>query len=301
MVRFILLVVLSTLAACTLPDVHPEFAGLSPDADPTRFTCCADPERQPLWFANAVRDLGAALEPISSDDGKAGLLAAQPAARARVAAEAQPFDILVFAAKSQVVSRMIPGWFTHSGTYLGTEAQLRAAGLWNEPAFARYRDDIRAGRVVVDSVPPAVRLASLDEVLSGRDAVLITRPELSRTEKRRGLDTMLALVGRPFDFRFDASTCDTLACTEVVCRSFPSLGFPVREAFGAYALFPDDIAAQAIRGEGLRVVDYVRATETAWSAPGLRGAMEDVAGFWGPQSGPPAPVTMGRDLGTCPL
>ncbi len=92
MIRFVLPLIVATLAACTLPNVHPDFAGLSADADPTRFTCCADPERQPLWFANAVRDMGAALEPISSDDGKAGLLAAQPAARARVAAEAQPFD-----------------------------------------------------------------------------------------------------------------------------------------------------------------------------------------------------------------
>ena len=301
MARFILPLILATLAACTLPNVHPDFAGLPPDADPAQFTCCADPERQPLWFANAVRDMGAALEPVSSDDGKAGLLAAQPAARARVAAQVQPFDILVFAAKSQIVSRMIPGWFTHSGTYLGTEAQLRAVGLWNDPALAPYRDDIRAGRTVVDSVPPAVRLATLDEVLSGRDAVLITRPDLSQRERRRAMGTMLSLVGRPFDFHFDMSTCDSLACTEVVCRSFPTLGFPVREAFGAYALFPDDIAAQAIRGDGLRVVDYVRATDTTWAAPGLRGAMEDVAGFWGPQSGPPAPVTTGRDLAACPL
>ncbi|MBV7407665.1 YiiX/YebB-like N1pC/P60 family cysteine hydrolase [Maritimibacter sp. DP1N21-5] len=293
--------VLLGLAACTMPVVHPDFEGLPPDADPSEFTCCQDPERQPRWFADLARNMGETLEPLTSDDGHGGLLAARPEAQARVADAARPLDIMVFAAKSQMVSRMIPGWFTHSAVYLGTEKELRAAGLWNHPALAPFRDDIRAGRVVVDGVPPKVRLASLEDVLSGRDAVLVTRPEVTASEKSAALGTMLSLVGRPFDFHFDFETCDSYACTEVICRSFPGLKFPIRESYGAFALLPDDIAAKAIRGDGLRIVDYVRATEDDWRAPGLTGAMEDVAGFWGPQTGPVARVTTAAALGTCPL
>lgn len=301
MVRFIAgLLATLTLAGCTLPVVDPSFTGLAPDADPATFECCHDPERQPAWFGIFARDVAEPLAPLFESGDDSGLMAAFPAAGKRILAQAQPLDLLVFSSKSHLSSRMLPGWFTHSAVYVGSESQLRAAGLWNAPGMARFHDDIRAGKIVVEGVAGGVRHASWTQALGSRDAVALLRPTVSPGDRRASLARALAMVGVNFDYYYDMETCDSLACSEVVCRSLPALSFPIRETYGTKVLLPDDIAAKAIRGEDLRVVDYVRADETGWTPAGLRGAMSDIAGFWGPmETAKKGPVVASQDLEVC--
>lgn len=288
------------LGACTLPNLDPGFQGLSEGADPKDFRCCEDPDRQPKWFADLARSVAEPLDPVFNSGSSTGFLAPFEAAKTRIASQARAFDILTLSSKSHLTSRMLPGWFTHSAVYLGTEAQLKAAGLWSLPELDPFRADIRAGNVIIESVGSGVRLTSWSALFAERDAVALLRPDPTKVHDRDTLQRALSLVGKPFDFYYDLSTCDRLACSEVICRSFPAVDFPIRTVAGTQSLLPDDIAAKAIRGEDLRVVDYVRATDASWNAPGLTGAMEDVAGFWGDmEQAPKAPVQSSADFGTC--
>lgn len=297
--RYIQLFSVLALTACALPVQHPDFTGLPASADPSDFTCCADPERHPDWFAALAIALARPMAPIFVGDGPS-LLAQYPEAISRLAAKARPLDLLVLSSKSHMSSRMLPGWFTHSAVYLGTEAQLRAAGLWDAPSVQSFHDHIREGRTIVESVPGGVRLHRLEDVLGERDAAALLRPTLSPSARRAAAEQALCFVGRDFDYAYDASECQALACSEVILRSYPELRFPIRTAYQVPSLLPDDIAAKAIRGDQIRIVDYIRATETGWDAPGIRGAMEDIAGFWGPTPiGPTAPVQMSDELLPC--
>ncbi|MAM63937.1 YiiX/YebB-like N1pC/P60 family cysteine hydrolase [Maritimibacter sp. UBA3975] len=295
------LVASTFLASCTMPVTHPDFTGLPTGVTPESFTCCADPERMPRWFADAAKAVSESLEPMFGADDASGLLAPHPKAAVRLAGQAQPLDLFVFSSKTQFSSRLLPGWFTHSAIYLGTEAQLRAAGWWFDPAIRPYHADIRAGRTVVQASSGSVNIDSLPHVMGKKDAAALLRPQVSPALKREVLARALTLVGRKFDYEYDGSNCDCIACSELVFRSFPELEFPVREIHGVASLLPDDIAAKAIRGDRLRLLDYVRADDSSWSAAGVTGAMSDVAAFWGPMPDTAQTKVVGSDvLGTCP-
>ena len=134
-----------------------------------------------------------------------------------------------------------------------------------------------------------------------KDSAALLRPALDPALRREVYARALALTGRKFDYAYDASNCDCIACSELVFRSLPELGFPVREVHGVQSLLPDDIAAKAIRGDRLRLVDYVRATPDGWQAPGVTGAMTDIAAFWGPAPATAqTPVVSSESLGACP-
>ncbi|HBZ44240.1 MAG TPA: hypothetical protein DEO85_09340 [Maritimibacter sp.] len=300
MVRFHLVWPLLAITACTLPNQHPDFTGLPEDTRASTFTCCEDPERQPDWFAELALAVAEPLEPLFHAESGSGLLAAYPAAIDQIVDRARPLDLLVFSSKSHLSSRMLPGWFTHSAVYVGTESQLRAAGLWSHPAIVPHHDAIRAGANVVEGVAPEVSFSTLSDVLGQRDSALLIRPQIGSANKRAAAARALSLVGQPFDHAYDLKTCHAFACSEVLARAFPCLDFPVHEVRGLTVLLPDDVAAKAIRGEGLRVVDYVEARDGQWAAPGETGVMERVAGFWGPSPlGPIAPVSSSRDLPGC--
>lgn len=290
----------TVLAGCALPIEHPEFNGLPPSVHARDFHCCADPDRHPAWFTEIAMSMSEPLEPLFDPGPNSGYLSHDPRAMERIASRAQPLDILTLAAKSHIGSRFFSGWFTHTALYLGTEPQLREAGLWSHPSIVPHHSEIRSGKIVIEGVATHVRLATLDEILSQRDAAALIRTDLTRREKGRSASRALSLLNYPFDYTFDLNTCDAFACTEVLARAFPTLDFPVRRMQSLKVLLPDDVAAKAIRSEQLRLVEYVEGTGTEWHAPGVAGAMYRIAAFWGPTPvGPVAPVTSSLDLAAC--
>lgn len=301
MTKFATFIFLLFVAGCTLPVEHPDFKGLPPDTRPETFTCCQDPARHDTMFADLALFVSEPLSPMFLAEEGSGRLARHPESVDRIARRARPFDMLVFSSKTQTSSRMLPGWFTHSAIYIGTEAELRDAGFWSHPAVVPHRDAIRAGHVLVEGVAPEVMLSRLDTVLGKKDAVALVRPaSLKRAEKSDVLTRAMGFVGRPFDYSYDLQSCDRLACSEVLARAYPTIEFPVRQAERMLVLLPDDIAAKAIRREELAFIDYIEATDDGYSARGQTGAMERIAAFWGPAPvAPVARVCSSRALPVC--
>ena len=63
--------------------------------------------------------------------------------------------------------------------------------------------------------------------------------------------------------------------------AYPSIWFVTRPAYGEVMLFPDDIAAQAIRGEDLQVVSYIVGTDGGYRRQSVTSLMYNIAAFWG--------------------
>jgi len=273
------------LSACGLPQVHQDFHGLPPETDPKAFTCCHDMERWPE--PNVSVSLAAAPKvldnnPLDAAEVRPGLLSANAEAHAHIVAQARPLDLVLLANKSYIGGRFVPGRFTHSAIYLGSEAELRASGQWNDPAIRPLHEKIRAGGRFVEAVHPIVKLARPDELFQV-DAVALIRPELSAGQRRAAARSAVSTLGVPFDYYFDNSTPEALACTEVIPNAMPALGLRERLSYGRPAVVPDDLVAQAIRGERMRLVEHVRGTKDGgFVVEGARRAMVDIAAFRGP-------------------
>jgi hypothetical protein len=273
-----------TLAGCGLPQVHPDYNGLGPDPDPTSFTCCHDPERWPEAIANfslSIAPVALDFNPLGQGEIP-GTLTGKAEAHAHIVEVARPLDVMLFANKTYIGGRFVPGRFTHSAIYLGTEAELRAVGLWNDPAFRPLQDDIRAGKIFLEAFRPVVRLIEPETILQ-TDAVAILRPKLTLAQRREAARRGVSKLGVPFDYWFDSRTPEDLACTELIAYAMPWIDFEETVSYGRPAVMPDSMVAQGIRGDGLSFVEHVRGIKDGgFVVEGKLGAMEDIAAFWGP-------------------
>lgn len=285
--RLALLPALALVAGCGLRQVDPDFRGLPADADPARFTCCHDPERYPEAFVDlslSVAPVALVLNPLDIGD-RPGLLTGKTEAHAHITETARPLDLVLLSNKSYIGGRMVPGRFTHSAVYLGSEAELRQVGLWDTPEFLPLHDEIRAGKVFIEAVRPLVRMVTPQELLQV-DAVALLRPDLNLSVRRRAAKTLISKLGLPFDYWFDNRTPDVLACTELIGLAMPELDFTITTAYGRPAAMPDDVVAQAIRGENMTLVEHIRGVEGGgYVIEDARPVMEDIAAFWGPDPG----------------
>ncbi len=283
------------LTACARTTVTPGFVDRVAALDPRLFSCCAEPEK--FYPEGLIRTAFALAE--KNGPGVAhkmyggyqasvfpGSLAGNRAAQSALTARLQPLDLVFTGNKSYLWGKIIPGRFSHDLIYLGTEAQLRQAGLWHLPALAPLRDDIRAGRLFVEAVTPVTKTTAAPRVIEA-DALAILRPTLSPTARREAYAQLAGSIGVPYDYTFEVATTDRLACTELVNLAMPTLRVRTRKAYGRNVIFPDEIVAQAIRGEQIRVIGYMVGTQGGYDWRNTHSLMADIAAYWGvPGSNP---------------
>lgn len=229
-------------------------------ADPAEIVagCCQGAGPYPDWMI-ALGDANVdTLRQIGLIQLRPGRMTTQPEATALLESTLRPMDLVFFHSDNRVSGLLIPGQFTHGATYIGTEAQLRAAGLWNLPALVPFHDQIRAGNLYLEAVDGGVRLAPAGIVLD-TDAVVALRPPASDRARalRRGMDRM----GTPFDMRFDARDPSALFCAELIALMFAEADIPRTPVPGRETILIDAIVAGALTGDlPFRLVGYVEAT-----------------------------------------
>lgn len=283
-----------SLTACAHTTTGPGFVDQVAALDPATFTCCADPEK--FYPDGVVRTAFALADDYGPEvamaiyggfqqNGFPGKMAGNADAEAAMLARLEPLDIVVTGNKSYPWGYIIPGRFSHDLIYLGTEAQLRAAGLWDLSALAPLRADIRAGRVFIEAVTPAVQTIGPDRVVQS-DTLAILRPELAPGARLRAYGALAGSIGIPYDYTFNIATTDRLACTELIHLAMPDLRVASREAYGKAVIFPDEVVAQAIRGERVGLVGYMVGTGDGFVWRGTGSLMADIAAYWGVPGAP---------------
>lgn len=288
--RLAVLLALAMLSACSYAYVKPDFATAAKNMDPATFECCAEPEKfYPAGLTDLALELGKALGPAASqlaygdyeDSEYPGLLTGKSDAHAEIVRRLDPFDVLLISNRSYRMGRLMPGLFSHSLVYIGTEGELRAAGLWSHPAIALYRDDIRAGKTLIEASWPDVHLTEPHKAFE-TDQVVLMRPTLTPAEKHRAITRLFSVMGKPFNFTLGIDpTAESFACTGLVHHGMPELGFTVRKVYGQTVVMPDDVAAQAVRGDKLAFLAYVAGTEDGYKLRSKYALMVELAAYWG--------------------
>ncbi len=240
-----------------------------------------DPEVEayPAWLIAAGEPVAPVVGlAISAVVWRGGYLRGHDDAIALIQHRLRPLDIILFSSKGRLSGRTGGGLFGHAAVYLGTERELREAGLWSDPAIAPYQADIRAGKTLVESAQPhGTALVRLD-VAMNTDRVLQLRPSASRSARRSAILRLFGFIGTRFDHHFSADEHETIFCTELVQLGMPFIALPKRTAYGRHVIYPDDVANAGIAGSrGLSVITYLRADRQGWEEAGPRIAASDIA------------------------
>ncbi len=186
-------------------------------------------------------------------------------------------DILVERTPFRLTDSFIPGRWGHAALWIGTEPELRALGVWDDPVVQPHQAAIRAGRHVVEALRSGVELNSLGHFLNVDDLAVLRPVKQTAAQQAETVLQALRQMGKRYDFNFDAETRDRLSCAELVYHAYGRIDWPTRRQLGRAVITPDDIAGRALAGGPLAVVDLYKDGERVPDAPGqmLARLMQD--------------------------
>jgi hypothetical protein len=272
---------LSLLAGCASP---PPLIDVPDRVAPGMVSgCCGDGEKFPHGLVKVAESLQVFQRVIGLINFRDGYLWEAENAQAMILDWLRPLDILLFSSKGRVSGQFIPGHFGHGVIYLGTEEQLRAAGIWNAEWMRPHQDRIREGRIFIDAVSEGVRMADVEELFM-TDAVGIFRP--SYPNAAAGAEVMrrsMSRLGTPFDFAFDSTESERLFCLELIAISDPDLGLPEDHLYGRTTIIPDRVAAMALSGHArLSFVGYLEGHRRGWRTATAGQLAQRIMEAWPP-------------------
>jgi hypothetical protein len=253
----------------------------------------------PPWLIKAAEPVAPAIGfVVSRVEWRDGYLSRDAAALRFVGKHLRPFDIILFSNKHRLSGHTGGGLFGHSAVYLGSERDLRALGLWNDPVVIPHRADIRAGWTIIEAEQRhGVSLSPLGHVVE-TDRLMIVRPQISGNRERRAAGRrFFARIGARFDHHFRLEETERLFCTELIGQSMPGLRLPRRTQYDRQIIFPDDIAKAAIGGcPRLRFVTYLAGNPAGWRVASAPEALADIssAGRSTHRSSEPLPLPFDR-------
>lgn len=171
-----------------------------------------------------------------------------------LAGELQAGDILIERTPFRLTDTFIPGHWGHAAIWIGSEAELRALGIWEHAAVVPYQEAIRQGRGVAEALRPGVELNTLRHFLNVDDLAVLRPQRLPATERAQAILQALRQMGKRYDFNFDVETRDRVSCAELVYHAYGRLDWPTQKVLGRATITPDDIAVRALNEGGLEVV-----------------------------------------------
>lgn len=241
--------------------------------------CCEGAERIPRWMIDIYEPVAPVVgDVIGRVELRSGLLAGRADALRHIGDRLRPLDILVVSSKGRLTGNLIPGLFSHTVVYVGNESELRALGVWDDPAVRPHHAAIRAGKVMIESDHRGVHLTTAATALE-TDRVAVFRPRIG--DRRRVATLLVAHVGTPYDYYFDNGDTNELYCAELIDHAMPGIRMPSRELYGRRMFLPDDAIAAGIAGR-MRVtpVLYVRASGSGWEDAGFAQLKRDLDAAW---------------------
>lgn len=291
--RALVLGLLLFVSACTAVP-KPAQAPLSGNA--RLGECCQRPERYPNGLVALAEPFAPAIgKLVAAAVWRKGYLLRHEPALDAVLAGLQPLDIITVNNKGRLSGHAIPGQFGHAAIYVGTERQLRRAGVWDQPAIRKHHDAIRKGALFIEADNKGVHLSTAPLALDA-DAVAHLRPTgLSPARRRQALGEFYKRVGMPFDYYFDLDTTACTFCTELVNTVLPEMRLPQRRVYGRRLILPDEVVAATLRGRtGFAFLRYVRADRDGWETLGREAVTEDLRAAWPVPDRPPQVAAIAR-------
>lgn len=202
-------------------------------------------------------------------ESRRGKLDARSEVHAALTGDLHAGDILVERTPFRLTDSFIPGRWGHAALWVGSEPELRALGIWDDPVVRPHHEAIRAGRGVVEALRSGVELNSLGHFLNVDDLAVLRPVTQTAAQQAETVLQALRQMGKRYDFNFDVETRDRLSCAELVYHAYGRLDWPTRRQLGRAVITPDDIAGRALGGGPLAVIDLYTDGERTRGDPGL--------------------------------
>lgn len=181
-------------------------------------------------------------------------------------------DILLEKTPFRLTDKLIPGYWGHAAVWIGTEAELKELGIWNNPLVVRHREEIRDGRLVVEALRSGVEMNTLQHFLN-IDSIGVLRKTDQKSEDRAAtIIQALRQVGKPYDFNFDVESKERVYCSKLVYLSYSGIDWPTKKSLGRTTFTPDDVAVKAARDGALQLVTFYHDGKRVNDAPVVRMA-----------------------------
>jgi hypothetical protein len=181
-------------------------------------------------------------------------------------------DILLEKTPFRLTDKLIPGYWGHAAVWIGTEAELKELGIWDNPLVARYRDEIREGRLVVEALRSGVEMNTLQHFMNIDSIGVLRKPGQSRDARANTVIQSLRQVGKPYDFNFDVESKGRVYCSKLVYLSYSGIDWPTKKSMGRTTFTPDDVAVKAARDKTLQLVTFYHDGKRVSDAPTIRMA-----------------------------
>lgn len=201
-------------------------------------------------------------------ESRRGKLYGREDVAADLAGDLQAGDILVERTPFRLTNSFIPGRWGHAALWVGSEAELRTLGIWDDPVVQPHQDTIRSGRQVAEALRSGVELNTLGQFLNVDDVAVLRPARMAPAERAEAILQALRQLGKRYDFNFDVETRDRLGCAELLYHAYGHVDWPTRRQLGRAVIIPDDIVARAL-GEGPLLA--VHLYKDGASAPGDPG------------------------------
>ena len=153
----------------------------------------------------------------------------------------RPGDVLVTRHDDALSNLFLPGFWPHAAFYIGSHEQRSALGV-------RCDTVIEDELLFLEAKKDGVKLRPPEDTLQV-DAFVVLRPDLTDELKADAISRCLTHAGKHYDFIFDFSTSDRLACTELVYRSYHGVGeiaFELESYAGRFCLSAEALINQAV-------------------------------------------------------
>jgi hypothetical protein len=176
-----------------------------------------------------------------------------PRVRKRIGELLQPGDVIITRHDDALSNHFLPGFWPHGAFYIGTADARRKLGVtMTADRWARSGEDT----CVLEARKDGVLFRKLAETLAV-DCCVVIRPRLGEQDRRDAVTRAVTHEGKLYDFEFDFSRADRLACTELIYRSLHDAGairLSLKERAGRFCLSAEDLLDQAVDQETFEVI-----------------------------------------------
>jgi len=164
-------------------------------------------------------------------------------------------DVLVTRHDDAMSNLFLPGFWPHAALYIGSADERERMGVARDIKDGCCGDGI----CFLESKKDGVLFRPMEETLQV-DALMVLRPRMESNQVAEALTRAMSHEGKLYDFSFDFSKSDRLACTEVIYRGYHGVGdveFELHRHSGRSCLSAEDLIAQALSsGKFVKVLDY---------------------------------------------
>lgn len=166
-----------------------------------------------------------------------------------------PGDILVTRHDDAMSNLFLPGFWPHAALYIGSVEQRDVLGVSRDVKEGCCRE----GVCFIEAKKDGVLFRPMDDTMQV-DAFMVIRPKLEAYQVVAALERAMSHEGKLYDFSFDFSKADRLACTELIYRGYHSVGsvtFELHRHSGRSCISAEDMMAQALQsGRFQKVLDF---------------------------------------------